>query len=91
MPQETIKVPYVAGWVRSVCTLVGNMLNEDSGFSPAGEVQAVWQMELGTGQSCEFGTSPGGGDTWREGSPAPVSKEVIGEAPPLLHYGDHVR
>ncbi|HSP78488.1 MAG TPA: sulfotransferase [Myxococcaceae bacterium] len=59
MSQSPITVLYITGWCRNGSTLIGNILNEVSGFFHVGELGFLWRNAFGKGSntSCGCGES----------------------------------
>lgn len=52
MPDDSVKVIYILGWVRSGTTLLDTMLGELDGFFSSGELRYIWDRGLQQGYLC---------------------------------------
>ncbi len=55
MPEEKVKVLYVAGFGRSGSTILGNILEEVEGFFHGGELNFIWEHNLMENRLCGCG------------------------------------
>ncbi len=55
MPEEKVKVLYVAGFGRSGSTILGNILGEVEGFFHGGELNFIWEHNLMENRLCGCG------------------------------------
>lgn len=65
MPEESIKILYIAGFGRSGSTIFGDILGEVDGLFHAGELYYVWERNLIENRLCGCGTPFGGCGLWR--------------------------
>ncbi len=55
MPEEKVKVLYIAGFGRSGSTILGNILEEVEGFFHGGELNFIWEHNLMENRLCGCG------------------------------------
>ncbi len=55
MPEDKVKVLYIAGFGRSGCTILGNILGEVEGFFHGGELNFIWEHNLLENRLCGCG------------------------------------
>jgi hypothetical protein len=55
MTSPSIKVLSINGWCRSGSTIIGNLLNEASGFCHVGELHFLWKNAYGNGSNTRCG------------------------------------